>query len=252
MQVIGTAYMNGCNYQIGYDLLYTDNPNKLHRIRLYGVLNVTNNYIAWSSGTANVWDATVGLATRYNNGSYIVVTKDINVVNETSINVSGTLNTTFVSGTATGTVNLPAFKNPSVINSFTGNNIDGNFSATYTKSSVNFEDRLRISIPNVKALETYRYYVSGQNVQLSENSIAYIKNYTNKNTITLGGVIETWDAYGKIGESKELTIQCTLSKGNKLRINGQWKDAIPYVRVNGQWKEATPYIRVNGVWKEEI
>ena len=38
----------------------------------------------------------------------------------------------------------------------------------------------------------------------------------------------------------------------KVRVNGTWKDAVPYVRVNGQWKEAKPYIRVNGTWKEGI
>lgn len=251
MNVIGTAYMNGCNYQIGYDLLRTDNAQRIHTIRLYGILNVTNNYIAWSSGTANVWDATAGLATYYSNGSYEVVRKDLDVVNETSINVSGTLSTTFVSGTASGTVNLPAFKNPSVIHTFTGDNIEGNFSATFTKSSSSYEDRLRISIPNVKELNVYRNYTSGQEVQLSSSSINYIRNYAT-DKVTLGGVIETWDGGTKIGESVELIIQCTLSKGNKLRVNGQWKDAIPYVRVNGQWKEATPYVRVNGVWKEEI
>lgn len=38
----------------------------------------------------------------------------------------------------------------------------------------------------------------------------------------------------------------------KVRVNGVWKDAIPYIRVNGTWKEAVPYIRVNGSWKEGI
>ena len=47
----------------------------------------------------------------------------------------------------------------------------------------------------------------------------------------------------------------TMTRGNRgarLKINGQWKEAIPYVRVNGQWKEAIPYIRVNNQWKEGI
>lgn len=151
-----------------------------------------------------------------------------------------------------GTLPLSTLKRPSVINTFTGNNVKGNFSATYTTVSTGVENRLRISIPNVRALETYRYYTSGQNVTLSNNSITYIKSYATGNKVTLSGVIETWSGNSKVGESSEKTIQCTVSKGNKIRINGQWKDAIPYVRVNGQWKEATPYIRINGVWKEEI
>lgn len=46
-----------------------------------------------------------------------------------------------------------------------------------------------------------------------------------------------------------------MTKGNRgarILINGQWKEAIPYVRVNGQWKEAVSYVRINGQWKEGI
>lgn len=39
---------------------------------------------------------------------------------------------------------------------------------------------------------------------------------------------------------------------SEIRVNGQWKQATPYVRVNGQWKQATPYTRVNNQWKEGI
>lgn len=42
------------------------------------------------------------------------------------------------------------------------------------------------------------------------------------------------------------------SRGARIKINGQWKEGIPYVRVNNQWKEAIPYIRVNNQWKEGI
>lgn len=38
----------------------------------------------------------------------------------------------------------------------------------------------------------------------------------------------------------------------RVRINGQWKESVPYVRVSGQWKEVTPNIRSNGQWKEGI
>lgn len=42
-----------------------------------------------------------------------------------------------------------------------------------------------------------------------------------------------------------------VKKPVKVRRNGSWVNAYPYVRVNGSWKEAKPYIRVNGSWKEE-
>lgn len=42
------------------------------------------------------------------------------------------------------------------------------------------------------------------------------------------------------------------NRGGRILVNGQWKEAIPYVGVNGQWKEAISYVGVNGQWKEGI
>jgi len=38
--------------------------------------------------------------------------------------------------------------------------------------------------------------------------------------------------------------------GARVKQNGVWKDAIPYVKVNGVWKLARPYSKVNGTWKK--
>jgi len=37
--------------------------------------------------------------------------------------------------------------------------------------------------------------------------------------------------------------------GVLVRVNGVWKNSVPYVRVGGIWVPAEPYVRVNGVWK---
>lgn len=37
--------------------------------------------------------------------------------------------------------------------------------------------------------------------------------------------------------------------GAKVRQNGVWKDAIPYVNQNGSWKLAQPYSKINGIWR---
>lgn len=46
-------------------------------------------------------------------------------------------------------------------------------------------------------------------------------------------------------------VSFTTDKNNvvRLRVNGSWKESIPYIYKNG-WKEATPYINVNGTYKE--
>lgn len=169
-----------------------------------------------------------------------------------SVYVDGSLDTTFVSGSAGGTANLPNIPRASVINSFTGTEVSGKFKATYTAKSSSFRNRLRISIPSVKALDYYDNYASGKEVTLSQSSIDYIKNYTKNKTITLGGVIETWSGNTKIGESSEINITVNIRREMYVRVNGQWKRAIAYVRVNGQWKEAEPYIRVSGQWKRGV
>lgn len=150
-----------------------------------------------------------------------------------------------------GNLNLTKIARQSTINSFTGTDIKDDFTATYTAKSSSYENRLRISIPNVRTLETYTNYVSGTAVRLSSASINYIKNYTNNKTIQLGGVIETWSGNTKVGDSSEIKITVNIKKPARIRISGAWKEATPYIRVNGAWKEAVPYMRVNGAWKEE-
>lgn len=41
----------------------------------------------------------------------------------------------------------------------------------------------------------------------------------------------------------------TLAGLARIRVNGVWKNATPYVKVNGVWKIAQPYVKVSGAWK---
>jgi len=36
----------------------------------------------------------------------------------------------------------------------------------------------------------------------------------------------------------------------KIKVNGVWKDATPYVNVNGTWKKAKAYMKISGTWKQ--
>lgn len=44
----------------------------------------------------------------------------------------------------------------------------------------------------------------------------------------------------------------TTIAGARVRVDGVWVYAIPYVRHEGVWKLALPYVRSGGVWKETI
>lgn len=241
---------------MAYDLLGQSKENNESYVRLYGILHVTNNYISWSRGSASVHTSGLQpIGTYYGRGDHTVITRDFTFGHDSngnfSVYIGASLSTTFVSGDCGGTLNLPHINRQSTINSFTGTAINKDFKATYTPHT-NYENRLRISIPHVVVLETYRNYASGTAVRLSQASINYIRNYTKNKTIQLGGVIETWNGGTKIGESSEITINVKIPKGLRVKVSGTWKEAIPYVRVNGAWKEARPHVRVSNQWKEGI
>ena len=259
MNVLGTAYMNGCNYQVGYDLLSTNQAGGYHTLRVYGVLNVTNNYISWSRGTARVWDKTVGIGTYYGRGSYTLVSTDINAYCDASGNVSvyigGNLDTSFVSsGEVGGTAYLPNIPRYPVLN-----------------SGSNFKDTEN-PVFNITAYGAYPIRVkleAGGNAQLitrdlsSRNSQVYTLTLTSEErellrSLTSGNTLAVRETVCAMSGKTELSVSYkdyTMIKTaglSEIRVNGQWKQATPYVRVNGQWKQATPYTRVNNQWKEGI
>lgn len=83
--------------------------------------------------------------------------------------------------------------------------LENPFRVYYQKYSNSYNYKLRISIPNVIALETINNYASNTWVSLSQATINYLYNYTqNSNEVTLGYVIETYSGSTKIGESDEM------------------------------------------------
>lgn len=146
-------------------------------------------------------------------------------------------------------VTLTTIARASTINAFNGSDITGNFNATFTAKSSSFKHKLRISIPGVVALQTFDNYTNGANVTLNNTALNTLHSkMTNKNTITLGAVIETYNGSTKVGESAELSHTCTWYRG-RIKINGTWRKAQTFIKVNGSWKDAVPYEKVNGTWK---
>ena len=215
---VGRVYLSGCNYELAYDLLSQSVANNTSTVRLYGILHVTNNYISWSSGSASVHVSGLqAIGTYYSRGDYTVITRDFTWSHDNngdfSMFIGASLSTTFVSGDTGGIITLPRINRVAKINSFTGNDVEGTFSATYTKYISDWKEKLRISIPNVVALMTIDNYESGDGVTLDSESITTIQNYMNTNgtnQVVLGGVIETWNGNTKVGESVEINNICTF------------------------------------------
>lgn len=113
---------------------------------------------------------------------------------------------------------LTTIPRASKISSFNGTNLAGSFSVSYTSYSNSFTNKLRISVPNVKALETFNY-TSGSTFTLSQASLNYLYSYTsNTDRVQLGAVIETWNGSTKIGESAELIHDCYVPDNIKPKV----------------------------------
>lgn len=151
MPILNTVYLNGCNYQIGYDLNSQNINNDTSKVRFYGILNVTNSYVSWSHGTAQVWSFVSNLATRYNRGSYVVVegvaTLNHNQDGTYSAELTGSLNTTFTSGTTSAWFTLPTIARKSSISNKNGT-IGDKMTISWNRASDNFTHTLTYKFGN--------------------------------------------------------------------------------------------------------
>lgn len=169
-------------------------------------------------------------------GQTINVGGTIDVTHNSDGGLSGYAFSTFTQGSSsggwcpssgsvsTGWVALTTIPRASKINSFSGNNIEGTFSVGYTSYYSGFTNKLRISIPNVRSLQTHNY-TSGTSFTLDQSTIEYLYTYMqNTNSVTLGAVIETWNGNTKIGESSELQNTCTITNADPIFENFTYKD----------------------------
>ena len=114
MNVVDTKSVGSyANYQIGYDLIGTNNEQGYHTIRCYGVFNVTgNNWSAYNiKASVAGQENSLGYQS-YGRGSYTLVSKDVNVyaTNEgkCSYSFGGQLTSGYQSSSwASGTAYLP-------------------------------------------------------------------------------------------------------------------------------------------------
>ena len=105
-----------------------------------------------------------------------------------------------------GSFNCPTIPRAAPITSVSYSTIYSAFNVGFTSYSSSFSYKLRVSIPNVVALETYGNYTSGMSKTLSVDKQKYLTDYLCKNgktSASLGFVIETYSGSAKIGESSE-------------------------------------------------
>ena len=140
-----------------------------------------------------------------------------------------------------------------VTNSVNGSDIEQPFSVNYTKYVSSYKYKLRVGFTDAGYLKRMDYNTSGQSFNFTAEEIDTIYNkYPDTNNFQLTFSVETYDSTGStlLSYGNYIFHNCTKqNRAIRMRINGEWKNATPYVRVNGSWKKATPYIRMNSEWK---
>ena len=194
MVLVGQVNMTNCNYQVGYDLLSQNVAGNYSTVRFYAVLNV-NGYISWSRGTASVWDTTVGLATRYSEGSHTLITIDRNIYHDNNGNYSGTLtgtlSTTYVSGTASGGFSLPSIPRQANVTGATDFTDEQNPRITFSNpGGFRINARLEFGGTNIKRDNIPNTGSYTFNLTDSERDLLRSKT-PNSNTMTVREVIAT-------------------------------------------------------------
>ena len=255
----------GGNYGVSAQVISQDTTNNRSTIRITATSSTygeTHNYDwdAYINGSYN-GQASGGLGTQYvylpYNSSYSV-SWDI-VVNHNPDGSCGAINiscyhyiTDSTNGWSSTSITPPRINRYAVTNSATGSNIEQEFSVNYTKYVDTYKYKVRISIPNVKTLETQDYNTSNTPFTLSQSTINELfDTYGPLATFNLGFRVETWNNEGtsKLSDGNEVIISCMTDSKGRLWINGEYKNATPYIRVNGEWKKTTPHIRINNEWK---
>lgn len=94
---------------------------------------------------------------------------------------------------------------------------ENKYSMKYVRLSGSFREKLRISIPQVKAIKTVQGYESGTVVSLTDEEMDQIYEHTknlDKGRCKIGVVLETWNSNftTKIGESEEYIRDFTCTE----------------------------------------
>lgn len=234
--------------------LYIVNANSRFNANFSYSVTIDGSTRASYSGNVNTTDVSYQQAHYLASGSYTVAhnadgTKSIYC----SASCSGGGGYGPGTGNCGGTLTLTTIPRAATIASFSGSNIDTDFSVGYTKYVGTWTYYLRMSIQGGATIHRAIYNTSGETFRLPDSAKDIIYNAVgNNDTVNISAVIETWNGGTKVGESTALTNTCTINRNVWLNVNGTWKRGIPYIKINGVWKAGIPYIKINGDWRKAI
>lgn len=248
------SYNTASNTSLVKYALYIVNNGTRFNANFHYSVTINGTQLANYTGNVNTTDVGFYDAHWLNSGS-ITVTHDSNGAKTISCSAecSGGGSYGPGNGSCSGSLALTTIPRAATIGSFSGTDIDNDFSVGYTKYVGSWTYYLRISIQNGSQIDRFIYNTSGTVFRLSDAAKDVIYNAVgNNDTVNISAVIETWNGGTKIGESSAKTNTCSINRNMWLNVSGTWKRGIPYVNVNGVWKKGVPYIKINGNWKKAI
>ena len=206
------------NWQHGVNCRYYYGNNALQS---YGV-SINGQTVYGGAVYSNLGQGTHQLA----NGT-LRIYHDANGNKTFNINTSGWV---IGEGTVSGSQNftLNKINRVAITNSVTGSDIEQPFSVNYTKYVNNYTYKLRISVPNVVALETIEYNTSNEAFTLSQETIeALYQRFTATNTFNLGFAVETWNGSTKLSSGNEKVISCKITGNTPIFTDFDFNDINP-------------------------
>lgn len=184
--VAKTIYLSGCNYQLQYDILSQSQANNTTTVRFYGVLNVTNNYVSWST-SKRVWVHYIESSyfdTYYSRGSYTLVQGDWtfthNSNGDLTQNVGFGIDTTFISGSDSVNITFPHIDRYPMITSAPNFNDESNPTIQYTTTLGFSGATVQTAIFDSTGTTPY---VSYRNVNVSNGSYTFELTTAERNAL---------------------------------------------------------------------
>ena len=118
---------------------------------------------------------------------------------------------------------------------------------------------------NCEHVLVYRSYYDSDNVLLKYGYLTYnntthlynkdtpIPDYIPDEAVRVTYMVTNVSITGHSTSSSNLSATIDAYTKVKIKVNGVWKKAIPWVKVNGVWKKCTKtYIKVGSSWKRTI
>lgn len=218
-------------------------------IKLQAIIQVNGaNYISWSRGSASLHTNSFGLSTTYYKGNTVVHEMIVDIGHEQNgtktVYIGGSIDTSYLmKGSCGGNITLPSIPRY----------------ANFLQHYVNNEQVTTTSVVVYWATDSARDWTDyslndspwtpAQDVVAGDQKSGYytIRNLLPNTRYRVRTRIKRGDS--QLWTESNYLEFITSCKTVHIKVNGEMKNATPYIGKNGKWNIASPYIGKGGQWK---